>query len=73
MQHPLRLIRLRALAGALGIATATPALAVLTDSLTIGNAKAVGLGHAVTADPRVSMPYTLIRPAWWHYGAGNPI
>jgi len=51
MQHPLRLIRLRALAGALGIATATPALAVLTDSLTIGNAKAVGLGHAVTADP----------------------
>lgn len=30
---------------------ASPTYAVLTDSLTIGNAKAIGLGHAVTADP----------------------
>lgn len=29
----------------------TPAVATLTDSLTIGSAKAVALGHAVTADP----------------------
>ncbi len=29
----------------------TPAYAVLTDSLTIGNAKALSLGNAVTADP----------------------
>ncbi|MCG8670350.1 MAG: outer membrane protein transport protein [Pseudomonadales bacterium] len=31
--------------------TANNASAVLTDNLTIGNAKAVALGHAVTADP----------------------
>ena len=30
---------------------ASPAFAVLTDSLTIGNAKAISLGNAVTADP----------------------
>lgn len=30
---------------------ACPAQALLTDSLTIGNAKAISLGHAVTADP----------------------
>lgn len=30
---------------------ATDCNAVLTDNLTIGNAKAIGLGHAVTADP----------------------
>ena len=29
----------------------TPVQAVLTDSLTIGNPKAISLGHAVTADP----------------------
>lgn len=33
-----------------GVAS-VPAHAVLTDNLTIGNAKALGLGHAVTADP----------------------
>ena len=33
------------------LVTAAPAHAVLTDSLTIGNAKAISLGHAVTADP----------------------
>jgi long-subunit fatty acid transport protein len=35
----------------LGATAADPALAVLTDSLTVGNAKAIALGHAVTADP----------------------
>lgn len=39
------------LVGALAFLLAMPAAATLTDSLTIGSAKAVGLGHAVTADP----------------------
>lgn len=33
------------------IAVSPPAQAAFTDSLTIGNAKALSLGHAVTADP----------------------
>ena len=42
---------IRIVATALVALLATPAGAVLTDSLTIGNAKAISLGHAVTADP----------------------
>lgn len=42
---------IRIVATALVALLATPASAVLTDSLTIGNAKAISLGHAVTADP----------------------
>ncbi len=37
--------------GGLLVMLALPAAATLTDSLTIGSAKAVALGHAVTADP----------------------
>lgn len=39
------------LCGLLLAVFSAPALATLTDSLTIGSAKAVALGHAVTADP----------------------
>lgn len=41
----------RWLGGALTVACSCSSFATLTDSLTIGNAKAVALGHAVTADP----------------------
>ena len=53
--HPQNLTPVRVLAVFVVViatlVTAAPALAVLTDSLTIGNAKAISLGHAVTADP----------------------
>jgi long-subunit fatty acid transport protein len=39
------------LCGAASVIYSLPSFAVLTDSLTIGNARAISLGHAVTADP----------------------
>lgn len=42
---------IRYLYALLALVASTSANAVLTDSLTIGNAKAISLGHAVTADP----------------------
>ncbi|MBV1919314.1 MAG: hypothetical protein KUG73_01425, partial [Pseudomonadales bacterium] len=37
--------------GVIGLFTTTIANAQLTQNITIGNSKALGLGHAVTADP----------------------
>ena len=45
------LLRARVLCGGWLAVASTAAMATLTDSLTIGSAKAVALGHAVTADP----------------------
>lgn len=45
------LIRLVGVVGVFLVFAPVSVQATLTDSLTIGNAKALSLGHAVTADP----------------------